>query len=278
MSAINKQDIIKELLQNQRIAKRIEELKLTPSQIEEALPILMDMQEQVDDEHTKYLTSFYVSDSGAVKRMEVRSSYWQKFAYLENIVTQDIERINFEDDKEFLKEDARKGLMPMISNYLKNDGSIKKGIYLYGQMGVGKTFLLKRIAKKMAEIGKKVGFVNLSTLVQKVKSTFSPSNEGGYDDVVDKLKNVDYLFIDDIGAEPVSQWFRDEFLFSILNDRMQNERITFFTSNYSYDDLSHVESRTVNAKYRDIDKAARLITRVEALTVPFELKGKNKRF
>lgn len=275
---INKQDIIKELLQIPRIAKRIEELKLTPAQVEEALPILIDMAEQVDDEHTKYLTSFYVSHAGAIKRMEVRSSHWQKFEYLDNIVTQNLERIDFEDEKEFMKEDARKALMPLISDFLSGDMKPRRGIFLYGQMGVGKTFLLKRIAKKLAEQGKKVGFINTSTLVQKVKTTFSATAEGMYDDVVEQLKNVDYLFIDDIGAEPISSWFRDEFLFSILNDRMQKQKTTFFSSNYSYDQLSKIESRTMNAKYPEIDKAARLITRIEALTVPFELLGKNKRF
>lgn len=276
MATFNKADIIKELLQNPRIAKRVEELKLTPSQIEEALPILMDMSEQKDDEHSKYLTSFYVSPAGAIKRMEVRSTYWQKYEYLENIVTQDIERIDFEDEKEFFKEDERKALLPYISDYLLDDGRHRKGLYIHGLMGVGKTFLLKRIARKLAEQGKQIGFINLSTLVQKVKASFS--SETGYDDVVELLKNVDYLFIDDIGAEPITSWFRDEFLFSILNERMQKQRTTFFSSNYNLDQLAQIESRTVNQKYRDLDKAARLITRVDALTVVFELKGKNKRF
>lgn len=275
--AFDKQTIIRELLQHPRIAKRIEELKLTPAQIEEALPILMDMSEQIDDEHTKYLTSFYVSSAGAIKRMEVRSSWFQKYEYLDNVLTQNIERIDFEDEKDFIKEDERKVVLPYITSYLNNDNLTKKGLYLFGQMGVGKTFLLKRIAKKLAEQGKQIGFVNSSTLVQKVKSTFGGSGDE-YDEMANLLKEVDYLFIDDIGAEPISSWFRDEFLFSILNDRMQKQKTTFFSSNYNLDQLSQIESRTVNQKYRDIDKSARLLTRIEALTVQIELKGKNKRF
>lgn len=271
-----KLEIAKKLLNNPRIAERVHELDLNKEQILEALPIMMDMDEQVDDEKTQHLTSFYISANGSIKRMEVRSTYWKKYEYLENVVTQSINPVDFEDEKEFFKEDGRKNIIPYIDKYIKEQGIYHKGLFLYGQMGVGKTFVLKRIARRIAQEGSKVAFINVSELATKVKKMLS--QEHSYDEFLTMLKDVDYLFIDDIGAEPVTSWFRDEILFSLLNDRMQKEKTTFFSSNYSYAQLEQVESRTVNLKYKDMDKAARLITRVQALTVPVELTGKNKRY
>lgn len=58
---LDKDQLLKELVKIPRIAARISELKLNQDQITEALPILIDMSEEKDDENTKYLTSFYLT-------------------------------------------------------------------------------------------------------------------------------------------------------------------------------------------------------------------------
>ena len=56
---------------------------------------------------------------------------------------------------------------------------------------------------------------------------------------------------------------------------MDNEKITFFTSNFSLEELEKHLSETTNSS--DKIKARRIIERIKQLTVCIELVGENKR-
>ncbi len=269
---VDSSELLKTLLENDRLLQIVTENKLTKEQMIQALPVLIDMNNQ-DPEKDEVLTSFYVSRTGSIKRQEVLSPIGKNKSFINNIVTQSIAEISF-DDSDFFKDDGRRGVVSAFAEIVAEDSKIKKGLYIYGGMGVGKTYTSKKFAKKIALTGKKVGIINLSTLSQKVKATF---NHGGYEHIIELLKKVEYLFIDDIGAEPISGWFRDEFLFSVLNHRMDHKLITFFTSNYSMADLVKIESKTSGSKYWDTDKAKRLLERIKALSTEVEMSGKNHR-
>ena len=89
------------------------------------------------------------------------------------------------------------------------------------------------------------------------------------------LEDVDLLLIDDIGAEKVTEWSRDEILGTILQHRMNNYKTTFFTSNLTMEELeSHL---IMNSNTDEIVKARRIIERICQLTEDMELLGENKR-
>ena len=89
------------------------------------------------------------------------------------------------------------------------------------------------------------------------------------------IKNVEILLIDDIGAEKVTEWNRDEILCPLLQYRMDNHLTTFFTSNLS---LKELESHLSNSKQGvDLVKARRIISRIEQLTDSKEMISKNLR-
>lgn len=92
---------------------------------------------------------------------------------------------------------------------------------------------------------------------------------------LDFLKNVDILLIDDIGAENVTSWGRDEILGTILQYRMNNKLSTFFTSNLTLEELENHLSITKNNE--DKIKARRIIERIKQLTEDKELVSKNRR-
>ena len=92
---------------------------------------------------------------------------------------------------------------------------------------------------------------------------------------LDFLKNVDILLIDDIGAENVTSWGRDEILGTILQYRMNNKLSTFFTSNLTLEELEDHLSITKNSE--DKVKARRIIERIKQLTEDRELVSKNRR-
>jgi primosomal protein DnaI len=102
-----------------------------------------------------------------------------------------------------------------------------------------------------------------------------PKNTIARNKKVSYLTNVEILLIDDIGAEKVSEWGRDEVLATILQTRMNNHMTTFFTSNLTIEEL---EKHLGNSKDSlDIVKARRIIERIKQLTIPIELVSENRR-
>ena len=92
---------------------------------------------------------------------------------------------------------------------------------------------------------------------------------------IEYLKSVDILLIDDIGAEKVTEWGRDEVLGTILQARMDSKLATFFTSNLNIKELeSHL---ALSNKSDDLVKARRIIERIKQLTNDLELISVNRR-
>jgi primosomal protein DnaI len=90
-----------------------------------------------------------------------------------------------------------------------------------------------------------------------------------------QIKNTEILLIDDIGAENITSWSRDEVLSPILQYRMDNKLKTFFTSNLSIEDLEKHLALTKDGE--EVVKARRIIERIKYLTIEEKLISKNKR-
>ncbi len=273
---MDKINIINTALAIPRIGKRVEELHITKEQLEDALIILLKIIEEFEKEvEPRYITSFNVSSLGKLVPTKILSESGKKDTLSERIITQQISRINTNlRIKDIEQTQERVEVALYLKEYKKEYKNNPKGFYLYGGMGIGKSYIAQAMANTLAEKGHTVAFLNIVDMVSAIKSKFS----SGYEDFVASLKQVDHLFIDDIGAESVVTWFRDEILMGILSTRMNNKKSTFFTSNYSYDELQQYESRTTGSKYPDKNKSARLMERVKALTNPIKISGKNRRY
>ncbi|UWD34833.1 ATP-binding protein [Mycoplasma cottewii] len=179
------------------------------------------------------------------------------------------------------KKEKAKILKYALENQKKGN---YKGIYLYGAPGVGKTYIFKILANTFASKDYKVVFCTLRSVIDKVRRSFNATSKKGIE-IVENLKNVDVLFLDDIGGENLSSWSRDDFLFEVLNYRMENKKMTFFTSNFSIKQLKeNLRIKTTNKKYADnIDpsvediKIERIVSRIKTLAFEKEIKWKVKR-
>lgn len=157
-----------------------------------------------------------------------------------------------------------------LSDY-KNDVH-QRGLYLSGNFGVGKTFLLAGLANAVASLGKQVVFLHVPTFISGLSSHF---DDNSLQDEIHRVANCDLLILDDIGAETLSQWSRDDVLGVILQARMDNVLPTFFSSNLGMDDLEEHFKETKNST--DAVKAARLMQRVRFLAKEVVVSGKNRR-
>src|SRR5699024_10790260 len=90
------------------------------------------------------------------------------------------------------------------------------------------------------------------------------------------VKKTPILMLDDIGAESMSSWVRDDILSPILQFRTQENLPTFFTSNFNFQQLQHHFTYTQRGEVEQM-KAARLMERIQYLTVPIEVNGRNRR-
>lgn len=160
-----------------------------------------------------------------------------------------------------------------IDTYEQTQQLESKGIYIYGTFGVGKSYALGAIANELAKLKLKSLIIYVPEFVRELKSAMG-TNE--LEKNIDVLKKSQVLMLDDMGAEPITAWYRDEVLGAILQYRMTEKLPTFITSNLTYEELEQHLSVTENGN-EDILKAKRILERIRALTSPIHLQGKNLR-
>ena len=175
---------------------------------------------------------------------------------------------------ELITEKERANILKYIKDFLKKkvNGETVKGLYLSGSFGSGKSYILSALLNELSLKGYKCVNINYPLLLNKLKASFSDYN---YNDVMDEIMTCDVLLIDDIGAENNSPWSRDEVLGTILQYRMDSDLTTFFTSNFTINELETELSET--NKGTDLIKARRIIERIKYLTVEDKLISKDKR-
>ena len=146
-----------------------------------------------------------------------------------------------------------------------------KGLYLHGSFGSGKSFLLYALLNEL-NINKKIDFIALyfPDVLKDLKEDWDT-----YNSKMERYSTVPILLLDDIGAEQVSEWGRDEVLGTILQNRMNNHLTTFFTSNLTIEELEYHLSLSKSSL--DKVKARRIIERIKQLTEDIELITDNKR-
>ncbi len=146
-----------------------------------------------------------------------------------------------------------------------------KGLYLHGSFGSGKTFLIAALLNELKEKkNAQIEIVYYPDLLRSMKEDFDL-----IESKMNYLQNVDILLLDDIGAENVTAWGRDEILGAILQNRMNKKLTTFFTSNLNIEELERNLSLTKGSE--DAVKARRIIERIKQLTDDLELISMNRR-
>ncbi len=172
-----------------------------------------------------------------------------------------------------IKDKNRIEIIKWLKNFYDNYDPNKKqkGLFLHGSFGAGKTFLISALFNELME-KKHVNseIVYFPELLRSLRDNFDLLERK-----VEYYKNIDLLLIDDIGAENVSSWGRDEILGSILQYRMTESMPTFFTSNLNIKELESHLAITKNTE--DFVKARRIIERVKQLTNDIELVSSNRR-
>ena len=174
------------------------------------------------------------------------------------------------------RDSAREAAVDYLIDYIERtemQGLSLKGLYLYGNFGTGKTFLMCYLLHEMAKIGLTGIIVYVPDFIEDLKLMFD--QPARMKETLDLLKETDILIFDDIGAENLNPWARDHVLGAILNYRM-NRKPTFYTSNYDLDALEKHMSFT-NKEGEDEAKGKRIMERIRPYVDVVPVLGRNQR-
>lgn len=165
--------------------------------------------------------------------------------------------------------------LKVVQDYCSQGRYIGKGLFLYGDVGTGKTYNVYALTKQLIMNNENVFVFNLPRLLNTIRASFSKQEAYNEDtdnysyafvkdmSSIEKLIDLDILVIDDIGAEKPSDWVA-ETLYYLINSRYEEEKTTIFTSNLSLDKLA---DRIGN----------RIVSRIAEMCDIYEMKGEDKR-
>lgn len=161
----------------------------------------------------------------------------------------------------------------LVDSYVNNPRDFHKGLYLQGTFGVGKSFLLGAIANELAKDGFVTTIVHFPTFTVEMKQAIAKDLVG---EKLDAVKRSPVLMIDDLGAESMTSWIRDDVLSVILQYRMQEQLVTFFSSNLDMKALEAHLTVTQRGEQEPL-KAKRIMERVRYLSKEITMSGNDRR-
>lgn len=150
-----------------------------------------------------------------------------------------------------------------VENFSKRD-SHRGNILIYGEVGLGKTFLTNCIAKAILDKGYKVLYLSATELYQDILSPYLMNQENSLADLYKYVYNCDLLIIDDLGTEMINSFTKTNF-FEIINQRIIRGKSTIISTNLELVDLK--------TKYTE-----RIMSRIIADYTVFQIYGENIRY
>lgn len=159
---------------------------------------------------------------------------------------------------------AKKYAVDYVQNYEKyEEGNF--GLFLHSETkGTGKTRLAISILIALIKVKEIRGlYCSEYEILDSIKSTFNDS-ELSTRTVIKHYSRIPVLIIDDFGLEKQTDWAQQTFT-KIIDERLNNNRLTIFTSNLTYDQI------------KKIYKEGRLPSRLQAMTIFIEMPEEDVR-
>lgn len=166
-------------------------------------------------------------------------------------------------------DDLKKDNLEIYEMVLNWDVFGEFGFCMCGPVGTGKTYalttILNFVATSLVEKGNPVTgniiWRPMSMLLEELKDSFNEKES--ILKKIEKLQDVRFLFIDDIGAHKITDFDIDKII-SILDYRVNHNYPTFFSTNCKIDQMKATLGE-------------RIFSRIIATSVMVEVKGKDRR-
>ena len=142
-------------------------------------------------------------------------------------------------DKYYQSEDLKRfqGAVAASQKFINNFNSDYQNLFIYGTVGVGKSFLSTCVANELLKKGHSVIYFSSSGLFELLaENSFDYRNKQELKGIYDDIYNCELLIIDDLGTERTNSFVASE-LFSCLNERDLRKKSTVITTNLSLEEL-----------------------------------------
>lgn len=199
--------------------------------------------------------------------------------YIQSNLTNILEKENFDTfNLDYYSKEMRQGydhspydnivnVLNSAKNFVENFSTCKShrgNVLIYGEVGLGKTFLTNCIAKAVLDKGHQVLYLTANELFQNILSPYLMNQDSVLADLYKYVYNCELLIIDDLGTELINS-FTLSSLFEVINQRNIQGKSTLISTNLGLKDLK--------TKYSE-----RIMSRIiESYTV-FNIYGDNIRY
>jgi len=159
-------------------------------------------------------------------------------------------------------EKARSLCMKYVQHFSNNSKEDRANLVLMGSCGSGKSHLSVAIARTIKDKGFTVGFITTGELLTKIKSTYNKHSSVSEGQILDDIKKLDLLIIDDLAAETHN--LKDDFswsktkIFDIVNARIGKP--TIYSSNLNDKALEKAVGERVFSRLNKNTKFIELFT------------------
>lgn len=167
--------------------------------------------------------------------------------------------------------ESRKKIFNHIGSFLSKTEEKKMGLYLYGTFSIGKTFTLSCIANELKKANKECLLIYFPDLVVDLKNAIGTDR---FPLLINMLKSIDILMLDDLGSENMTAWIRDEILGPVINYRLLEDKPVFISSNIEPKEL--VNHLAIDKSSANQLKAERIVSRLQGLVLPICMDDTNR--
>lgn len=134
-------------------------------------------------------------------------------------------------------KDIIEDALHICKEFVRTFGKEHNNLFLYGDVGVGKTFLSNCIAKELIEAGFSVLYFSSPALFDTLANHVFDKNDIDAHNMYEFIYDCDLLIIDDLGTELTNSFVSSQF-FSCINERLLSKRSTIISTNLSLDSLA----------------------------------------
>lgn len=149
--------------------------------------------------------------------------------------------------------------------YIHADTTKAQGMKL-SAYGTGKTYLMQCIANALAYRNIPAIYVAEETLFGEIKATYQRKSEENEMDVLRRYYTIPILMIDDLFSASYTDWSEGK-LYSIIDSRYNEKKITIITSNYA---TGRIEKKLP-------ENGGKIASRILGKAVMIEMIGKDRR-
>lgn len=178
----------------------------------------------------KQALTFALSEASTLPHLlEQENFHTFSYSYYDNITADPQLQLTPRENMQRIVADAKQ--------FIEEFDSVSRSILIYGNTGVGKTFLTNCIAKALLDTAHHVVYMTAHALFESFEAHRFERTEPTEDtSLYQYIFDCDLLIIDDLGTE-LSNAFTNSMLYTCINERQLHKKATVISTNLSLEQL-----------------------------------------